>query len=67
MAIKTQSDVETGVAHNEELDALQAILTARGETISYEETVEIGRELVGFFEALGKENEQPADEEDIHA
>lgn len=56
MAIKSQSDMETGVTHSEELEALQAILTAQGEAVSYEEAVDIGRELLGFFEALGEEN-----------
>lgn len=56
MAIKSQSDMETGVAHSEELEELQAILTAQGEAVRYEEAVDIGRELLGFFEALGEEN-----------
>jgi hypothetical protein len=55
MAIKTKSDIE--------VEALQAILVAQGESVSYEEAAELGVELVGFFEALGEENEQ----EDSHA
>lgn len=58
MAIKAQPDTEIVVAHNEELDALQAILTAQGKAVSYEEVAEIGHELLGFFEALGEENGQ---------
>lgn len=65
MATRTQLDTSTGIAHSEELDALQAILAAQGKTISHEEAVGIGHELVDFFEALGEENEQPA--EDGHA
>ena len=55
MAINTQS--------GKEVEALQAILVTQGEPVSYEEAAEIGQELLGFFEALGEENEQ----EDGHA
>lgn len=55
MAIKTKSGIE--------VEALQAILVAQGEPVSYEEAAELSVELVGFFEALGEENEQ----EDSHA
>lgn len=67
MAFKTQSDTETNVdaVSSEELEALQAILTTQqGEAVSYKEAVDIGYELLGFFEALGEENEQV---EDNHA
>lgn len=56
MATRTESDIESGVAHTEEMSALQAILSAQGQSVSYSETVSIGRELVGFFEALGEDN-----------
>lgn len=55
MTINTQS--------GKEVETLQAILVTQGEPVSYEEAVEIGQELLGFFEALGEENEQ----EDGHA
>lgn len=55
MTINTQS--------GKEVEALQAILVTQGEPVSYEEAIEIGQELLGFFEALGEENEQ----EDGHA
>lgn len=61
MTTKTQAAIETGVVHSKELDTLQAILAVQGESVSYEETVNIGRELLGFFEALGEENEQTED------
>lgn len=62
MAIETQSDTEIGFAYDEELGALQAILAAQGKVVEYDEAAAIGRELVGFFEALGEPNE-----EDNHA
>lgn len=65
MATRAQSNMQTEVVHDEELDVLQAILVAQGKIVSYEEAVDIGHELVGFFEALGEENGQPA--EDDHA
>lgn len=46
MAIKVQSDTEIGTAHDEELSVLQAILTAQGEAMDYNEAATIGRELV---------------------
>lgn len=61
MATTTQLDTGTGVAPSEELDALQAILAAQGEPVSYEETIIIGQELLGFFEALGEENDEVSD------
>jgi|GEM_PF-3534394 len=63
MAVKTQSDTGTDVdaAPSEELEALQAILAAQGEVVSYKEAANIGYELLGFFEALGEENEQAED------
>ena len=66
MAVKTQSDtgIDVDAAPSEELEALQAILAAQGELVSYKEAVDIGYELIGFFEALGEENEQA---EDSHA
>ena len=57
MAIKTQSDTEIGVAYDEELSALQAILAAQGEAIDYNEAATIGRELIGFFEAFEGDND----------
>ncbi len=57
MATTMQSDAELGVAHSEALDALRTILAAQGETVSYKETIDIGRELLGFFEALSEEND----------
>lgn len=63
MATKAQLDTETDIAQSNELEALQAILAAQGEAVSYDEAADIGRELLGFFEALGDENEQ----EDSHA
>lgn len=56
MAIKTQSDTEIDVMTSEELETLQAILAAQGESVSYKEVADIGYELLGFFEALGEEN-----------
>ena len=58
MATETQPNTEIEVVHTEELDALQAILVAQGKAVSYEEVADIGRELLGFFEALGEENRQ---------
>ena len=55
MATRTQSDIESGVTHTEEMSALQAILSTQGQSVSYSEAVDIGNELVGFFEALGEE------------
>lgn len=64
MATKAQLDTEIGIAQNNDFEALQAILVAQGEAVvSYDEAADIGRELLGFFEALGEENEQ----EDSHA
>ena len=57
MAIKTQSDTEIGVAYDEELSALQAILAAQGEAIDYNEAATIARERVGFFEAFEGDND----------
>ena len=57
MATETQSNTELGVIHTEELDALQTILATQSSAISYKEVADIGRELLGFFEALGEENE----------
>ena len=57
MAIKTQSDTEIGAVHNEELNALQAILAAQGETIDYNEAATIAHELIGFFEAFEGDND----------
>ena len=57
MAIKTQSDIEVGATHNEELNALQAILAAQGEAMDYNEAATIGRELIGFFEAFEGDND----------
>ena len=57
MAIKTQSDIEVGAAHDEELSALQAILAAQGEAMDYNEAATIGRELIGFFEAFEGDND----------
>ena len=65
MATRTQSDTSLGVAYSEELDALQSILAAQGKAVSYEEVIDISHELLDFFEALGEENEQSA--EDSHA
>ena len=57
MATKTESGVESGSIQTEELGCLRAILTAQGQYVTHEETETIGRELVGFFEALGENNE----------
>ena len=57
MAIKTQSDTEIGVAYDEELRALQAILAAQGEAMDYNEAATIARELIGFFEAFEGDND----------
>jgi hypothetical protein len=67
MAVKTQSDAEINVdaMSSEELEALQAILAAQGESVSYKEVADIGYELLGFFEALGEEN--ISNDEDAHA
>lgn len=60
MRINTQLDTEietdTVINPRQEFVVLQAILATRDETIGYEETAEIGYELLGFFEALGEEN-----------
>ena len=66
MATETKLNTEIEVVHTEELDALQAILVAQGSAISYKETADIGRELLGFLEALGEENEC-LQEDDSHA
>jgi hypothetical protein len=66
MAIRAQPDMETGVAHDGDLEVLQAILTAQGKPVSYEEVAGIGYELLGFFEALGEENGQ-IEEDSRHA
>ena len=60
MAIRTQfsSDSPVNRVQNEGSEALQAILATQGTTVTYEEATEIGHELLGFFEALGEENEQ---------
>jgi hypothetical protein len=59
MAIIGQLDSETleSTAHSAEFEALQALLVAQGETLSYEEAADFGYELLGFFQALGEENE----------
>ena len=57
MAIKTQSDTEIWTAHDEELNALQAILAAQGEAIDYSEAAAIARELIGFFEVFEGDND----------
>lgn len=58
MTIETQLDMGTGTVHSERLEALQAILIAQGEAVSYKDAVEIGHELISFFEALGEKNGQ---------
>lgn len=65
MAVKTQSDAGINAVSSEELEALQAILSAQGESVSYKEVADIGYELLGFFEALGEEN--VSNDEDTHA
>ena len=64
MAARTQSDIESGVTHTKEMSALQAILSTQGKSVSYSEAVDIGHELVGFFEALGEENIPDAEDSD---
>lgn len=65
MAVKTQSDAGINAVSSEELEALQAILSAQGESVSYKEVADIGYELLGFFEALGEEN--VSNDEGTHA
>lgn len=60
----TKIEADTVLNLSQEFVALQAILATQDETISYEETAEIGYELLGFFEALGEEN---TSNEDDHA
>lgn len=64
MAIKAESSIEEVVVRDEDFDALQAILTTQSKIITYEEAVDIGRELISFFEALGEENKQDEEEPD---
>lgn len=65
MIAETQSHIETGVVQREELEALQAILSAQGEPVSHKEASDIACELIGFFEALDDNNEKV--EVDSHA
>jgi len=66
MAARTQSDTKTGIdgVPGSEFEALQTILAAQGDSVSYEEAAAIGDELLGFFEAFGEDNEP---NEDRHA
>lgn len=59
MAIKTQPETEmyADIGRNEGFQVLQAILSSRGQTVSYDEAASIGSELLGFFEAFGEVNE----------
>ena len=56
MAINAQLDTSINVTPSEELEALQAILVAQGEVMSYKDAADISYELLGFFEAFGEEN-----------
>ena len=59
MAIRTESySIAATEGVQEELETLQAILASQGRSVSYEESVEVAYELLGFFEALGEENPQ---------
>lgn len=58
MATKTESGIESGSIQTEELGDLRVILTAQGQSVTHEEAEVIGRELMGFFEALGENNER---------
>ncbi|TXG76679.1 hypothetical protein E6P97_03155 [Patescibacteria group bacterium] len=60
MAINGQLSSESSVdtVHGTEFKALQAILIAQGEPMSYHEVTEIGHELLDFFEALSQESTQ---------
>ncbi|MCB9819946.1 hypothetical protein H6796_01425 [Candidatus Nomurabacteria bacterium] len=60
MATKAQSETEiyADISRNEGFEVLQAILSAQGQVVSYEEAADIGNELLGFFEALGEINEE---------
>lgn len=55
--IPLQSEPTEDLVLSQELEALQAILAAQGNTVSGKETAEIGYGLLDFFEALGEYNE----------
>lgn len=66
MAIHGQFSSESSVdtAQTAELEALQAILAAQGDTVSYEEAADISYQLLEFFRAFGEDS---GEAEDGHA